>query len=87
VLRYWEDLFKTEFYVRDLRWLTEVAPGTVTGRVRIRHTKWETPACTVYPLEDGRARIVTEEPVRAPARGQAAAIYDGELLLGGGIIL
>ena len=86
ILRHWEALFRTEFRIRDLRWLTEVPDGPVHGRVRIRHTKWETPSCTVYP-EDGGALIRTEEPVRAPARGQAAAIYDGEQLLGGGIIL
>lgn len=86
VLRHWEELFKTEFRVRDLRWLTEVPEGPVSGRVRVRHTKWETPACTVIPEGTG-ARVVTQEPVRAPAPGQAAAIYDGERLLGGGIIV
>lgn len=87
VLRHWEELFKTEFRIRDLRWLTAVTDGPVSGRVRVRHTKWETPACTVYPSEDGGAVIRTKEPVRAPARGQAAAIYCGDQLLGGGIIL
>jgi len=86
VLRYWEELFRTEFRVRDLRWLTAVEDGPVQGRVRIRHTKWETPLCTVYP-ENGGALIRTEEPIRAPARGQAAAIYCGEQLLGGGTII
>ncbi|MEA4964986.1 MAG: tRNA 2-thiouridine(34) synthase MnmA [Oscillospiraceae bacterium] len=82
----WEELFRTEFHVRDVSWLIDAPASPLTGRVRVRHTKWETPGCTVYPEGSG-ARIVTDEPVRAPARGQAAAIYDGERLLGGGIIL
>jgi len=87
VLGYWEDLFKTEFRIRDLRWLTAVEEGEVSGRVRIRHTKWETPDCTVIPDSLGGAIIRVKEPVRAPARGQAAAIYRGDQLLGGGIIV
>lgn len=87
LLARWEDLFKNEFRVREFRWLTEAPLGPVTGRVRIRHTKWETPACTVYEEGNGMVHVVTEEPVRAPAPGQAAAVYDGERLLGGGFIV
>ena len=83
----WEDLFRTEFRVRAFRWLVEPPQGPVSGSVRIRHTKWETPKCTVYEEGGGMARIVTEEPVRAPAPGQAAAVYDGDQLLGGGFIV
>ncbi len=42
--------------------------------------------CTIEPSRLG-ARIVFETPVRAPAKGQAAVIYDEDgTLLGGGII-
>lgn len=85
-LFFWDELFKTEFYVRDFSWLTDTPTEPVPGRVRVRHTKWETPDCTAYP-EGALVRIVTDQPVRAPARGQAAAVYDGQRLLGGGMIL
>ena len=65
---------------------TDVASDASRAAVRVRHTRWETPACTVVLTEHG-AHVVTDEPVRAPAPGQAAALYDGERLLGGGYIV
>ena len=53
--------------------------------MRVRHTKWENPDCTVYAEGDG-ARIVCDTPVRAPARGQAAVIYQVDRLIAGGWI-
>ncbi len=41
---------------------------------------------TVTPLDDGRAAIAFDEPQRAPAPGQSAVCYDGDTVLGGGII-
>ena len=32
-------------------------------------------------------RIICDEPVRAPARGQSAVLYDGDRVLGGGFIV
>ena len=54
--------------------------------VRVRHTKWEEPLCTVYPGQNGTVRLVCDTPVRAPAAGQSAVLYDGERVLGGGFI-
>ena len=84
----WEDLFRTEVYTRDFRWLTGKPEGPVSGlTVRVRHTKWENPPCTAFPEENGRVRIVCEEPVRAPAAGQSAVLYCGDRVLGGGFII
>ena len=85
-LALWEDLFKTEIEVRDIVWLVEPESDTVTGQIRARHTRWEMPDCTIYLKENGRAHVVTKTALRAPAKGQTAAFYDGELLLGGGTI-
>jgi len=85
-LALWEDLFKTEIEVRDIVWLVEPEGDTVTGQIRARHTRWEMPDCKIYPKENGRAHVVTKTALRAPAKGQTAAFYDGELLLGGGTI-
>ena len=35
----------------------------------------------------GRVRVVFDEPQRSPAPGQAAVLYDGDTVLGGGEIL
>ncbi len=81
----WDDLFKTEVRARSVNWLVERPDEPLRGSVRVRHTKWENPDCTVYAEDDG-ARIVCDTPVRAPARGQAAVIYQGDRLIAGGWI-
>jgi len=86
-LSYWDDLFKTEVRASNLNWLIEKPALPIRASVKVRHTKWECPECTVTPMPDGSVRIETDTPVRAPARGQSAAIYDGERLIGGGLIL
>lgn len=45
-------------------------------------------ACTVYPAEDGnKVRVEFEVPHRAAAPGQSVVFYDGDTVLGGGIIV
>ncbi|MFM6079055.1 MAG: aminomethyltransferase beta-barrel domain-containing protein, partial [Dolichospermum sp.] len=41
---------------------------------------------TVIPLEDFRVRLVFDEPQFSITPGQAAVWYDGDKVLGGGII-
>lgn len=87
VLSLWDDLFKTEVRARDMSWLIDQPAEPIRASVKVRHTKWECPECTVTPTADGGAIIVTDTAVRAPARGQAAALYQGERLIGGGFII
>ncbi len=87
VLALWEDLFKFEVCIRDFNWLIPEPTEPIRGSIKVRHTKWECPGCTVYPAENGIVRVRTDDSVRAPARGQAAVIYCGERVLGGGYIV
>ena len=87
VLALWEELFKTEVRARDMNWLIDPPASEVRASVRVRHTKWENPDCTAAPTPDGGAIIRCDAPVRAPARGQAAVLYDGDRVLGGGYIV
>ena len=85
-LALWEELFKTEVHARNFNWLTDPPEGPIRASVRVRHTKWENPPCTVW-TEGSGVKILCDEPVRAPAAGQAAVLYDGDRLLGGGFIV
>ena len=85
-LALWEELFKTEVWARDFNWLIDEPREPIRTSVRVRHTKWENPPCTAT-VEDGLVHIVCDEPVRAPAAGQSAVLYDGDRLLGGGFIV
>ena len=62
--------------------LTE--PMAVTAK--IRHSQFDQPA-TVYPLENGMAKVIFDQPQRAISPGQAVVLYQGDTVLGGGTIL
>ena len=85
-LALWEELFKKTVIARDFNWLCNTPSEPVRATVRVRHTKWENPPCTAY-IEGDLVRIECDEPVRAPASGQSAVLYDGDRVLGGGFIV
>lgn len=81
-----EALFANALRAKDWNWFpfpTLTEPMRVTAKARSRHIPQ--PA-TVYPEEDGCARVVFDEPQRAITPGQAIVLYDGDLVLGGGTI-
>ncbi|MBO4429328.1 MAG: tRNA 2-thiouridine(34) synthase MnmA [Clostridia bacterium] len=81
------DLFSTELTVGDFNWISGEAPrDPFKCDAKIRYRQKQQPA-TVFPLEDEKVKIVFDEPQRAITPGQAAVLYDGETVLGGGTIL
>ena len=81
-----EALFSRKLRANDWNWfpvpeLTE--PIRVLAKTRYRQT--EQPA-TVYPEENGFARVEFDEPQRAITPGQAVVLYDGDTVIGGGTI-
>jgi len=82
----WDELFTNTVYARDFNWLIDEPQGEIRAKVKVRHTRWEIPECTVR-IEDGLVKIVTDDTLRAPARGQSAVLYDGDRVLGGGFIV
>lgn len=81
-----EDLFTSRLTVRDFHWI-EGAPDLpirVTCKIRYAHQPAAAMAGTF--LREDQAVILFDEPQRAVTAGQSAVIYDGEKLLGGGII-
>ena len=81
------DLFSTTAYVRDFNWISGEAPDDeirCKAKIRYRHLEQ---AATVYPDGKDKIKIVFDEPQRAITPGQAAVLYDGDIVLGGGVII
>ncbi len=58
-------------------------PMRLKAKVRYRQQEqW----CEVVQTDDDRLQIRFEEPQRAITRGQAAVLYDGDIVVGGGVI-
>lgn len=80
------DLFRTDVYAERAHWIFGEAPTEpirVKAKIRYRHT--EQPAM-LYPDGQDRFKLVFDEPQRAVTPGQAAVLYDGDIVLGGGTI-
>lgn len=81
-----EALFSTTLRAADWNWFpfpTLSEPIRVSAKAR--YNQPPQPA-TVYPEENGFARVVFEEPQRALTPGQAVVLYDGDMVVGGGTI-
>ena len=79
-------LFATTLIAGSWNWFpfeTLTEPIRVLAKARYRHIPQ--PA-TVYPLENGKAKVVFDAPQRAMTPGQTVALYDGDTVVGGGII-
>lgn len=81
-----ESLFHKALRANDWNWMPFAeltAPLRVWAKTRSR--MMEQPA-TVYPEENGYARVEFEEAQRAITPGQAVVLYDGDQVIGGGTI-
>ena len=80
------DLMRTSLVAGDLNMVS--LPGLtdgmrVTAQVRYR----DTPApAKIFLGEEGRIRVVFDEPKRAITPGQSVVFYDGDVLVGGALI-
>lgn len=81
-----EELFSAELIADDFNWLIPNPAKEIKCSARVRYNMKEQPA-TVYTLENGNVKIVFDAPQRAITRGQAAVLYNGDTVLGGGTIL
>jgi len=58
----------------------EEEPFRAEAKIRYLHRP---ASATVYPLDEGKVRVVFDEPQRAITPGQAVVFYDGDVVLGG----
>jgi tRNA-specific 2-thiouridylase len=79
-------LQKRRVEVSDFRRLAPVSDeGTFRGTVQIRHRA--KPTAATITVRGAEATIDFDEPVSAVSPGQAAVVYDGDEVVGGGWIL
>ena len=81
-----EDLFSTEADAADFNWISgESLKQAIRCKVKIRYRQAEQWA-TVTPCGEHDVHISFDDPQRAVTPGQAAVLYDGDIVLGGGTI-
>lgn len=80
------DLFTREVIVERINAISSTFDGENRFKVKIRYRQTEQWA-SVAKIGDDRLRILFDEPQRAVTRGQAAVIYDGDTVAGGGVIV
>jgi len=81
-----DDLFSRELIAEDVNYLSiDALEEPLKVNAKIRYSAKESPA-TIYPMEDGKVKVIFEQPQRAITPGQSIVFYDGDIVVGGGII-
>lgn len=86
ILTYEDKLFSNELTAKDVNFIpfdSLSSPMKVEVRVRYKQPEQE---AIIEQLDDGRVHVEFLKPQRAIAKGQSAVFYDGEYVVGGGII-
>ena len=79
-----ENLLLSEFYVENLVWHypeKKITKATVQTRHHAPELK-----CALQYLEDDLIKVTLEKPYAEISAGQSAVFYDGEYVMGGGVI-
>ena len=79
-------LYEKTVTVKDFNWISGRVPDKeIRGSAKIRYRHREQP-CFAEAGDDGTVFIHFDEAQRAPTPGQSCVLYDGDTVLGGGII-
>jgi tRNA-specific 2-thiouridylase len=82
-----DDLMKRTLYAGKVNLITVDridSPLRCSAKIRYRHK--EQP-CTVTQPEDDLLKVEFDEPQRAITPGQSVVLYDGDVVIGGGVIM
>lgn len=81
-----EELFTRELTAKNVNLIAvETLEGEIRCRAKIRYRHKEQP-CTAH-MEGDTLRVLFDEPQRAVTPGQSVVLYDGDTVIGGGIIV
>lgn len=81
------ELYKSSFTVSDVHLLVEKEKMETLGtmQVKIRYRAKEAD-CKIEWLSENRIKVLLDKPQKSITPGQSAVLYDGDVVLGGGII-
>jgi len=81
-----EDIFKTQLIAKDINFIAfDSLICEMEVQAKIRYSAIPTKA-KIIPIEGNKVKVVFYDKVRAITKGQSVVFYDGEIVLGGGII-
>ena len=80
-----EDIMTSELLVKNMNWFSPLRERTGSIFAKFRYRQEDVPV-TIEELENGSIKVISEVPQRAITPGQFAVFYQGEELLGGGVI-
>lgn len=81
-----EDVFADELIAGDLNFITfDFLGKPLSVEAKIRYSAQPAKA-TIVPLDQGQVHVKFAEPQRAITPGQSVVFYDGDIVVGGGII-
>lgn len=82
-----KDVFASELIADDFNFITiDSLEKPMTVSAKIRYGAKEGMA-RIIPLADGKVHVKFDEPQRAVTPGQSVVFYDGDMVIGGGIII
>lgn len=80
-----EDLLSSQCRVRAVNWIDHPPENELSCSVKVRYRHAAVPAL-LTPLPDGNVSVRFDQPQFGIAPGQGAVFYQGDIVLGGGII-
>ena len=81
-----DDLLVSSFYINRINWIDSIPNENDKISVQIRYNSHSVPV-KALSFQNENLKVILENPVRAVTPGQSAVFYQGNMLLGGGVIL
>lgn len=79
-------LYRSHLLTEKIHWINEPPALPFAAQAKIRYRQADQ-ACVIYPHEQNKFKIEFSCPQRAVTPGQSVVLYQGDICLGGGIII
>jgi len=78
-------LYEKKLIVKQLHWICKEKKAPLSCTAKIRYQQ-DNQKCTITTINSSRVAVLFDAPQFAPSSGQSVVFYDGDTVLGGGII-